>query len=110
MFQTVSGAIQPGRRIDYGNVDLHAGRWVSTRMSLQQLSKKEGQTEVAAAAASVAAAASTEKKDATPVLPVATLPLAVPDAPAALGEPVPRVGDEIMVCGRLYHTGQFDEA
>jgi len=106
MFQTVSGAIQPGRRIDYGNVDLHAGRWVSTRMSLQQLSKKEGQTEAAAAAAvSATAAVSSEKKDATPVLPVSTLPLAVPDAPAALGEPVPRVGDEIMVCGRLYHTG-----
>jgi len=97
MFQTVSGQIQPNRRIDYGAVDLHAGRWVSTRMSLQQLSsagKGEGE-----------AAASKPQEVAAPVLPVSTLPLSVPEAPASLGDPVPRVGDEIMICGRLYHTG-----
>jgi N-acetylmuramoyl-L-alanine amidase len=70
-----------------------AGRWVSTRMSLQQLSSKDDSSAPASSTAT------------SPVLPVKTAPTSVPPNPSALGDPVPRVGDEIMVCGRLYHTG-----
>ena len=112
LFQTVDGKIQSHRRIGYdAATNLHVGRWVSTRMSIQQLNKEAAAGGGAAQASASSSSAAAPGGPATPLSAPSTssasssVPRSIPHVPGAIGAPVPRTGDEIMVCGQLYHTG-----
>jgi hypothetical protein len=76
-------------------------------MSLAQLAKETA----ALQSGSQSAASSFSSSDAAPGGPVsapsssASAIPAIPHNPANLGAPVERLGDELMICGQLYHTG-----
>lgn len=113
LYQTIDGKIQSHRRIEYdAATNLHVGRWVSTRMSIQQLNKEAAAGVSGAAAQATASSSSSAVAPGGPATPLSapapassSVPRSIPHVPGAVGAPVPRTGDEIMVCGQLYHTG-----
>jgi hypothetical protein len=90
------GKVDQSRTVDYSTQgDLKIGRW--TRVGVQQERQKEN-----------AASSSSSSSASAPTATVSSVSAPHPSVPMpldSLGDPVPRVGDEIMVCGQLYHTG-----
>jgi N-acetylmuramoyl-L-alanine amidase len=110
IYQLVDGQVRKERKIEYDpRIDLKAGRWTQTTMPLKELAKNEGFVAAAMEAAEPGvtvpkpALASSSSSSSSTVPSGAAI--SMPSNLAQLADPVQRVGDEIMICGQLYHTG-----